>query len=296
MIAAESAREAVAEQQAAGPIRHLAPAQRVGDGPVVRRVLIGAALVLTLLLLIAPILVIFARAFSDGVGPYAANVLHPETRHAIWLTLLTVAVVLPVNLLFGLAAAWALTRFRFRGRRLLLTLVEVPFSISPIVAGTTYLFLYGSQGLFGPWLAERGVQVMFSFPAIVLVSLFVTSPFVARELVTLMQAQGSDDEEAALSLGASGLQMFWRVTLPNIRWALLYGAILCTARTIGEFGAVSVVSGNVRGQTNTLPLQIELLYNDYNALGAFAAATILTLLALVTVAAKAWVEGRARKT
>jgi sulfate transport system permease protein len=184
--------------------RRAAPARRAGDGPVVRRVLIGAALVLTLLLLVAPILVILARAFSGGIGPYAANVLHPETLHAVRLTLLTVAVVLPVNLLFGLAAAWAITRFRFRGRRLLLTLVELPFSISPIVAGTVYLFLYGSQGLFGPWLAEQGVRVMFSFPAIVLVSLFVTSPFVARELVTLMQAQGSEEEEAALTLGASG--------------------------------------------------------------------------------------------
>ncbi len=292
MIAAEPASD-VAERPA-DPARRVAPARRAGDGPAVRRVLIGAALVLTLLLLVAQILVIFARAFSGGLGSYAANVLHPETLHAVRLTLLTVAVVLPVNLLFGLAAAWAITRFRFRGRRLLLTLVELPFSISPIVAGTVYLFLYGSQGLFGPWLAEQGVRVMFSFPAIVLVSLFVTSPFVARELITLMQAQGSEEEEAALTLGASGLQLFWRVTLPNVRWALLYGAILCTARTIGEFGAVSVVSGNVRGQTNTLPLQIELLYNDYNALGAFAAATILTLLALVTVAAKAWVEGRAR--
>jgi sulfate transport system permease protein len=292
VIAAEPARGVV--EQPADPVRRTAPARRAGDGPVVRRVLIGAALVLTLLLLVAPILVIFARAFSGGLGAYAANVLHPETLHAVRLTLLTVAVVLPVNLLFGLAAAWAITRFRFRGRRLLLTLVELPFSISPIVAGTVYLFLYGSQGLFGPWLAEQGVRVMFSFPAIVLVSLFVTSPFVARELITLMQAQGSEEEEAALTLGASGLQLFWRVTLPNVRWALLYGAILCTARTIGEFGAVSVVSGNVRGQTNTLPLQIELLYNDYKALGAFAAATILTLLALVTVAVKAWVEGRAR--
>ena len=292
MIAAEPASD-VAEQPA-GPARRGAPARRAGDGPVVRRVLIGAALILTLLLLVAPILVIFARAFSGGVGPYAANILQPDTLHAIRLTLLTVAVVLPVNLLFGLAAAWAITRFRFRGRRLLLTLVELPFSISPIVAGTVYLFLYGSQGLFGPWFAEQGVRVMFSFPAIVLVSLFVTSPFVARELITLMQAQGSEEEEAALTLGASGLQLFWRVTLPNVRWALLYGAILCTARTIGEFGAVSVVSGNVRGQTNTLPLQIELLYNDYNALGAFAAATILTMLALVTVAVKAWVERRAR--
>jgi sulfate transport system permease protein len=270
------------------------PARRAGDGPLARRLLIGAALLLTLLFLVAPILVILARAFSAGPGTYVANIVHAETVHAIGLTLLTVAIVLPVNVLFGLAAAWAITKFRFRGKRLLIAVIEVPFSISPIVAGTIYLFLYGSQGLFGPWLMAHDLQIMFSFPAIVLVSLFVTSPFVARELITLMQAQGTDDEEAGLTLGASGLQVFWRITLPNIRWGLLYGAILCTARTMGEFGAVSVVSGNIRGQTNTLPLQIELLYNDYNAVGAFAAATVLTLLALVTVAAKAWLEWHVR--
>ncbi len=264
--------------------------RRVGDGPLARRLLIGAAVLLTLLFLGAPVLVILARAFSAGPGAYLANVLHPDTLHAIGLTVLTVAIVLPMNVLFGLAAAWAITKFSFPGRRLLTAVIELPFSVSPIVAGTTYLFLYGAQGLLGPWLAARDVQVMFSFPAIVLVSLFVTSPFVARELVTLMQVQGTDEEEVGLTLGASGLQVFWRVTLPNVRWALLYGAVLCAARTIGEFGAVSVVSGNIRGQTNTLPLQIELLYNDYNAVGAFAAATILTLLALATVAAKAWLE------
>jgi sulfate transport system permease protein len=270
------------------------PARRAGDGPLARRLLIGTALLLTLLFLVAPILVILARAFSAGPDTYVANVLHAETLHAIGLTLLTTAIVLPVNVLFGLAAAWAITKFRFRGKRLLIAVIEVPFSISPIVAGTIYLFLYGSEGLLGPWLMAHDLHVMFSFPAIVLVSLFVTSPFVARELITLMQAQGTDEEEAGLTLGASGMQVLWRITLPNIRWGLLYGAILCTARTMGEFGAVSVVSGNIRGQTNTLPLQIELLYNDYNAVGAFAAATVLTLLALVTVAAKAWLEWHVR--
>jgi sulfate transport system permease protein len=270
------------------------PTRRAGDGPSVRRILIGAALLLTLLFLVAPILVILARAFSAGPGTYVANIIHAETVHAIGLTLLTVAIVPPVNLLFGLAAAWAITKSRFRGKRLLIAVIEVPFSISPIVAGTIYLFLYGSQGLLGPWLMAYDLQIMFSFPAIVLVSLFFTSPFVARELITLMQAQGTDEEEAGLTLGASGLQVFWRITLPNIRWGLLYGAILCTARTMGEFGAVAVVSGNIRGQTNTLPLQIELLYNDYNAVGAFAAASVLTLLALVTVAAKAWLEWHVR--
>jgi sulfate transport system permease protein len=208
------------------------------------------------------------------------------------LTLLTLAIVLPVNVAYGLAAAWAITRFRFAGKRLLVTVLELPFSISPIVAGVIYLFLYGAQGLFGPWLLERDIQIMFSIPAIVLVSIFVTSPFVARELITFMQDQGPEEEEAALSLGASAWRMFTMVTLPNIKWALLYGAVLCTARTVGEFGAVSVVSGNIRGQTNTLPLQIELLYKDYNATGAFAAATVLTVIALATILTKAWLEGR----
>lgn len=267
-------------------------ARRVGDGPLMRRLLIGAGVLLTLLVLVAPILVIFTRAFSAGLAVYWRNVAHPETLHAIWLTVLTALIVVPVNTALGIAAAWAIAKFRFRFKRLLITLLELPFSISPIVAGTIYLFLYGSQGLLGPWLQAHGLQVMFSVPAIILVTLFITSPYVARELITLMQAQGSEEEEAGLTLGATGLQVFWRVTLPNIRWALLYGAILCTARAIGEFGAVSVVSGNIRGQTNTLPLQIELLYNDYNAVGAFAAATVLTSLALLTIVAKVVLERR----
>ncbi len=192
----------------------------------------------------------------------------------------------------SLAAAWAITRFRFHGKKLLVTILELPFSISPIVAGVVYLFLYGAQGLFGPWLAERDIQIMFTIPAIFLVTIFVTSPFVARELITFMRDQGPEEEEAALSLGASAWRMFTMVTLPNIKWALLYGAVLCGARAVGEFGAVSVVSGNIRGQTNTLPLQIELLYNDYNATGAFGAAAILTLIALATILVKAWLEGR----
>jgi sulfate transport system permease protein len=263
---------------------------RAGNTPLVRRTLILLAVLLTLLFLVAPVAVVFVQAFSAGLGTYLWNLATPDTRHAIWLTLLTVLVVLPVNLVFGLAAAWAITRFRFRGRSLLVTLIELPFSISPIVAGVIYLFLYGAQGLLGPWLQAHDLRIMFSVPAIILVSLFVTSPFVARELISFMQTQSADDEEAARSLGASGWQMFLRVTLPNIRWALLYGAILCSARTVGEFGAVSVVSGNIRGQTNTLPLQIELLYNDYNAAGAFAAASVLTLIGLLTILVKAVVE------
>ncbi|WP_027135834.1 sulfate ABC transporter permease subunit CysW [Geminicoccus roseus] len=262
----------------------------VGDTPWVRRTLIGAGLLLTLLFLLAPVAVVFVQAFQAGLAAYFSNLASPDTLHAIWLTVLTAVVVVPVNVVFGIAAAWAVTRFAFRGKRLLVTIIELPFSISPIVAGVIYLFLYGAQGLLGPWLQEHGIRIMFSIPAIILVSLFVTSPFVARELIAFMQTQSSEDEEAARSLGASAWQMFWRVTLPNIRWALLYGAILCTARSIGEFGAVSVVSGNIRGQTNTLPLQVELLYNDYNAAGAFAAASVLALIGLVTIVIKALVE------
>ena len=261
-----------------------------GDG--LRRTLIGIAAAVGAVLLLAPIAVIFTYAFAQGPRALVQNLLAPDTLHAIGLTLLTLAVVLPVNVAFGLAAAWAITRFRFHGKRLLVTVLELPFSISPIVAGVIYLFLYGAQGLFGPWLAEHDIRLMFSIPAIFLVTIFVISPFVARELITFMRNQGPDEEEAALSLGASAWRMFTMVTLPNIKWALLYGAILCGARSVGEFGAVSVVSGNIRGQTNTLPLQIELLYNDYNAAGAFAAAAILTLIALATIVIKTWLEGR----
>jgi len=260
--------------------------------PLVPRLLIGLAVVLTLLFIAVPVLVIFAQAFSKGVDAYVANILHPETLHAIGLTVLVAVAVVPVNILFGIAAAWAITKFEFPGRKLLLTLIEIPFSISPIVAGVTYILLYGAQGLFGGVLAAWDVQIMFALPAIFLVTLFVTSPFVARELIPLMQAQGSEQEEAAVTLGADGWQTFRRVTLPNIRWALLYGTVLCSARAIGEFGAVSVVSGSVRGQTNTLPLQVELLYHDYNAAGAFAAASTLTVIALLTLVVKAWLERR----
>jgi sulfate transport system permease protein len=260
--------------------------------PLVPRLLIGLGVVLTLLFVAVPVAAIFAQAFSKGVDVYLANIRHPETLHAIGLTVLVAVAVVPVNMLFGIGAAWAITKFEFPGRKLLLTLIEIPFSISPIVAGVTYILLYGAQGLFGGVLAAWDVQIMFALPAIFLVTLFVTSPFVARELIPLMQAQGSEQEEAAVTLGADGWQTFRRVTLPNIRWALLYGTVLCSARAIGEFGAVSVVSGSVRGQTNTLPLQVELLYHDYNAVGAFAAATTLTAIALMTLVAKAWLERR----
>ena len=268
----------------------IGPTKSKLTGPAIA--LIAIAVVLTLLFIAAPLVVIFDQAFAKGFAVYRDNILHGETLHAIWLTILTALVVLPINILFGVAAAWTITKFEFPGKRLLLTAIDIPFSISPIVAGVSYLLLYGALGLVGPLLAEYDIRIMFSVPAIFLVTMFVTSPFVARELITLMQAQGREREEVAATLGASGWQMFYRVTLPNIKWALLYGVILCNARVMGEFGAVSVVSGNLRGQTLTLPLQVQLLYHDYNATGAFAAASVLTLLAIVTMVLKSVLERR----
>lgn len=256
------------------------------------RILIGLAVGLTLLFIAAPLVYIFVRAFSQGWQVYASNILHPATLHAIWLTTITAIIVVPLNVAFGIAAAWAVAKHRFPGRGILVTIIEIPFSISPIIAGIAYLLLYGRQGLLGPWLQANELQVMFALPGIVLVTMFVTAPFVAREVLPLMQAQGSEQEEAAVTLGANGWQIFRRVTLPNIRWALLYGAVLCTARAVGEFGGVSVVSGNIRGQTNTLPLHVELLFNDLNAVGAFAAASTLTLIAVVALVIKAVLEAR----
>lgn len=263
---------------------------RVGDRPAVRRALIAFVLVFGALLVLAPLMVIFVQAFSLGVGHFSATIAHPDTRHAIFLTVATALIAVPLNTAFGIAAAWAITKFDFWGRRFLLIVIEIPFSISPIVAGVAYLFVYGLQGLFGPALQSADLKVLFALPGIVLASMFVTAPFVARELIPLMQAQGRDLEEAATSLGASGWRIFLTVTLPNIRWALLYGVVLCNARVMGEFGAVSVVSGKIRDQTNTLPLHIELLYHDYNTVGAFAAASILTVLALFTIVAKVLLE------
>ena len=263
---------------------------RVGDTPAVRRTLLAFVLVVGAFLVLAPLLVILTQAFSLGIGVFADTIAHPDTRHAIWLTVLTALIAVPLNTAFGVAAAWAITKFDFRGRRFLIVVIEIPFSISPIVAGVAYLFVYGLQGMFGPALDAAGIKVLFALPGIVLASMFVTAPFVARELIPLMQAQGRDLEEAATSLGASGWRTFFSVTLPNIRWALLYGVVLCNARVMGEFGAVSVVSGNIRGQTNTLPLHVELLYHDYQTVGAFAAASILTVLAIVTIIAKLLLE------
>lgn len=256
--------------------------------------LIALAIALTAFVVAVPLVYILWRALSEGFAVFAQNILAPDTLHAIWLTTLVAVITLPVNLAVGIAAAWLIARFTFPGRKALLTLIELPFSISPIIAGVCYLLLYGRQGLLGPALAEADVTVLFALPGIVMVTLFVTSPFVTREVLPLMQAQGSEQEQAALTLGATGWQVFRRVTLPNIRWALLYGAVLATARAVGEFGAVSVVSGAIRGQTNTLPLQVELLFNDLNTVGAFAAASTLTVIALIVLVLKTVVEGRAR--
>lgn len=265
---------------------------RVGDGPLFSRLLIGIVLILGALLILAPLLVIGHEAFKQGWKVYVDTLNHPDTRHAIMLTVITALIAVPVNTAFGVAAAWAITKFDFRLKRLLLVVIEIPFSVSPIVAGVAYLFVYGLQGLFGPWLDAHDLKILFALPGIILASMFVTAPFVARELIPLMQAQGRDLEEAATSLGASGWRTFFSVTLPNVKWALLYGVVLCNARVMGEFGAVSIVSGNIRGQTNTLPLHIELLYHDYQAAGAFASASILAVLAVFTIIAKVALERR----
>ncbi|WP_183489616.1 sulfate ABC transporter permease subunit CysW [Martelella radicis] len=257
-----------------------------------RFVLVIIAVAFAALVMGLPSLAIFVRAFSAGIGAYAASINEPETLHAITLTVITALIALPVNIVFGICAAWAVTRFRFPGRRALVTIIELPFSISPIVAGLCYLLVYGSTGLVGGFLDQWNIQLMFNLTGIVLVSLFVTCPFVARELIPLMEISGRDQEEAALTLGANGWQTFFYVTLPNIRWALLYGAVLANARVIGEFGAVSVVSGNIRGETMTLPLQVQLLYDDYNVTGAFAAATILAVIAVLTLILRSVIEAR----
>jgi sulfate/thiosulfate transport system permease protein len=265
---------------------------RVGDNPLFRRLLIGIVLVLGALLILAPLIVIGVEAFRQGWKVYVATLTNSDTRHAILLTVVTALIAVPLNTIFGVAAAWAITKFDFRGKRLLLVVTEIPFSVSPIVAGVAYLFVYGLQGIFGPLLDAYDVKILFALPGIVLASMFVTAPFVARELIPLMQAQGRDLEEAATSLGASGWRTFFSVTLPNVKWAMLYGVVLCNARVMGEFGAVSIVSGNIRGQTNTLPLHIELLYHDYQAAGAFASASILAVIAVFTIIAKVALESR----
>lgn len=254
--------------------------------------LIGSGMLLSVLLLLVPMISIFALAFSEGAGVVWKNLSDPDMLHAIWLTVLVALITVPVNLVFGTLLAWLCTRFVFPGRQLLLTLIDIPFAVSPVVAGLLYLLFYGSNGPLGGWLDAHDIQLMFSWPGMVLVTVFVTCPFVVRELVPVMMSQGSHEDEAAVLLGASGWQMFRRVTLPNIRWALLYGVVLTNARAIGEFGAVSVVSGSIRGETYTLPLQVELLHQDYNTAGAFTAAALLTLMAIVTLFLKNMLQWR----
>ena len=242
-----------------------------------------------------PLVAVFSEAFAGGWNAYREALSHPEALSAIGLTVFIAVVVLPFNVAFGVAAAWAIAKFDFRGKSLLITLIDLPFAVSPVVVGLVFLLIFGAQGVFGPWLAEHDIKIVFALPGMIIVTLFITFPFVARELIPLMQTQGKDEEEAAVSLGASGWQMFFRVTLPNIKWGLLYGVILANARAMGEFGAVSVVSGHIRGETNTLPLYVEIIYNEYNAIGAFAAASVLALLALVTLVAKTVVEWKMRQ-
>nr|WP_315482658.1 sulfate ABC transporter permease subunit CysW [uncultured Undibacterium sp.] len=256
----------------------------------VRVLLLTVALAFVTLFLFIPLVAVFTEALRKGWDVYLASVQEPDAVSAIKLTLIAAGIAVPLNLVFGVAAAWAIAKFEFRGKNVLLTLIDLPFSVSPVISGLIYVLLFGAQGWFGEWLREHDIKILFAVPGIVLATIFVTFPFVARELIPLMQAQGSEEEEAALVLGASGWKTFWHVTLPNIKWGLLYGVILCNARAMGEFGAVSVVSGHIRGETNTMPLQVEILYNEYNFTAAFAVASLLTLLALVTLALKTIVE------
>jgi sulfate transport system permease protein len=264
------------------------------EPPWVKWLLIGGALAFLTFFLFLPLAIVFAEALKKGLDVYLAAITEPDALSAIQLTLIAAAIAVPLNLVFGVAAAWCIAKFEFRGKNVLLTLIDLPFSVSPVISGLIYVLVFGLQGWFGEWLREHDLKIIFAVPGIVLATTFVTFPFVARELVPLMQAQGTEQEEAACVLGASGWHIFWRVTLPNIKWALLYGVILCNARAMGEFGAVSVVSGHIRGQTNTMPLHIEILYNEYQFAAAFAVASLLALLALVTLVLKVIVEQRVR--
>jgi sulfate transport system permease protein len=262
------------------------------ERPGTRRLLIAIALAFLALFLLMPLAAVFYEALSGGVGVFIAAIVEPDALAAIRLTLLIAAIAVPCNLVFGVAAAWAIAKFEFKGKSFLITLIDLPFSVSPVISGLVYVLLFGAQGYLGPWLQSHGIQIVFAVPGIVLATIFVTFPFVARELIPLMQEQGTADEEAALSLGASGWKAFWLVTLPNVKWALLYGVLLCNARAMGEFGAVSVVSGHIRGLTNTMPLHVEILYNEYAFAAAFAVASLLALLALLTLALKTFLEWR----
>lgn len=277
------------------PIPHRPPAGRraTAESPVAKFLLIGITLAFFSLFLLLPLLVVFQEAFSKGLGVFVRAFQDPYTQDALRLTLLVAAITVPLNTIFGLTAAWSLTRFRFSGRSFIITLIDLPLWVSPVIGGLIYVLVFGSKGWFGSWLTDHNIRIIFAVPGIVLATVFVTFPFVARGLIPLMQAQGINEEEAALTLGANGWQIFWRVTVPKIKWGLLYGVILCNARAMGEFGAVSVVSGHIRGKTNTMPLHIEILYNEYHFAAAFAVASLLALLALVTLFLKTYSEWRA---
>jgi sulfate transport system permease protein len=261
----------------------------------IRVLLIGTALLFLSLFILLPLMSVFVEAFRKGADVYMAALVHPDAAASIWLTLKTAAIVVPLNALFGVAAAWAIAKFSFRGKQVLITLIDLPFAVSPVIAGLLYILLFGAKGWIGPWLIENDMKIIFALPGIVLATLFVTLPFVVRELLPLMQAQGVQEEEAAVTLGATGWRIFWKVTLPNIKWALLYGVILCNARAMGEFGAVSVVSGHIRGETNTIPLHIQIVYNEYNFAGSFAIASLLVLIAFITLLAKSLIEWQSHK-
>jgi sulfate transport system permease protein len=261
----------------------------------VRWLLIGISLVFIGLVLILPLILVFTYAFQQGLDVYLKSFTEHDAVRAINLTLITAAIAVPLNVIFGVSAAWAITKFQFRGKNILITLIDLPFAVSPVIAGLIFVVLFGARGILGPWLIENDMRIIFATPGIVLATIFVTFPFVARELIPLMQAQGNEEELSAITLGASGWKTFWRVTLPNIKWGLLYGVILCNARAMGEFGAVSVVSGHIRGRTNTMPLHIEILYNDYQFTAAFAVASLLAFLAIITLILKAVIEWRTSK-
>jgi sulfate transport system permease protein len=270
-------------------------ASALTEPKAVRWLLTGLALAFLTLFLVVPLVAVFVQALEKGLDTYWAAISEPDALAAIRLTLLTAAISVPLNLVFGIAAAWAIAKFKFRGKAFLITLIDLPFSVSPVISGLIYVLLFGLQGWLGPWLAAHDIKLIFAVPGIVLATIFVTFPFVARELIPLMQAQGTEEEEAALVLGANGWQIFFRITLPNVIWGVLYGVILCNARAMGEFGAVSVVSGHIRGLTNTLPLHVEILYNEYNFVAAFAVASLLALLAIFTLVAKALLEKKVRQ-
>ncbi|HEY8528912.1 MAG TPA: sulfate ABC transporter permease subunit CysW [Paenibacillaceae bacterium] len=276
---------AAKRQEVARP-RHLT------EPAAVKWLLITAAVAFVVILIVLPMITVIFEAFRKGWEAYAAALRDPDALAALRLTLFTALIAVPLNTIFGVCAAWAITKFRFRGKNALITLIDLPFSVSPVISGLIFMLLFGAQGFLGPWLQEHNIKIVFALPGIVLATIFVTFPFVARELIPLMESQGVQDEEAAATLGARGLRTFWKVTLPNIKWGLLHGIVLCNARAMGEFGAVSVVSGHIRGETNTLPLHIEILYNEYQFTAAFAVASLLMLLAVVTLIVKAWIESR----